>query len=138
MYQDQRCLALFIKEILCHKSQFLHTTPRLGMTRTITSYFHADPSDQSNKRRVESQSTLDSRLVRPRSPHPLAQGDRTSSSIPIRKCRMAHQSIHSLRVRGISSKHLQSREYLVQSNHLPVSDELLEFYLEFLSFGLKC
>jgi hypothetical protein len=96
-YQDQRCLALFIREIFCHRSQFLHATPRLGMTRTITSYFHADPSDRSNKRRVESQSTLDSRLVRPRvSPQPLPQGDRSSSSRPIRKCHI-HISPHILR-----------------------------------------
>jgi hypothetical protein len=76
----------------------------------ITSYFHVDPSDRSNKRRVESQSTLDSRPVRPRvSLQPLPQGDRSSSSRPIRKCRTTHQSTHSQRVRGTSSRQLHSR-----------------------------
>jgi hypothetical protein len=65
-YQDQRCLALFIKEIFSHRSQVLHAIPCLGMTRTITSYFHGDPSDQSNMRQAKSQSAPDSRLVRPR------------------------------------------------------------------------
>jgi hypothetical protein len=36
------------------------------MTRMITSNFHVDPSNRNNKRRVESQCTLDSRLKRPR------------------------------------------------------------------------
>ena len=71
-YQDQRCLALFIREIFCHRSQFLHATPRSWMTRTIKSYFHANPSDRSNKRRAESQDAIDSGLVKPRaSPRPL-------------------------------------------------------------------
>jgi hypothetical protein len=107
LYQDQRCLALFIREILCHRSQFLHATPCLGMTRTITSYFHVDPSDRRNKQRAKSQSTLDNRLVRPYvSPQLLPQGDRASSSRSILKCRTAHQCIHSQRIRGISSRHL--------------------------------
>jgi hypothetical protein len=38
--------------------------PCLGMTRMITSYFHVDPSNWSNKRQVESQSAPNSRLVR--------------------------------------------------------------------------
>jgi hypothetical protein len=91
LYQDQRCLALFIREIFSHRSQFLHTMPHLGMTRTITSYFHVDPSDQSNKRRAESQSAPDSRLVRPRvSPQPPPLGDRSLSSRPVRRCQTVH------------------------------------------------
>ena len=106
-YQDQRCLALFIRELFCHRSHLLHAMHRLGMTRTITSCFHADPSGWSNKQRVESQSTLDSRLVRPRvSPHPLPQGDRSSSSRSVQRCRTARQSIYPQRVRGISSKQI--------------------------------
>jgi hypothetical protein len=80
------------------------------MTRTITSYFHVDPSDRSNKRRAESQSAPDSRLVRPRvSPQPPPRGDRSLSSRPVRRCRTVHQSIHPQRVRGISSRRIQSR-----------------------------
>jgi hypothetical protein len=109
-YQDQRCLALFIREIFSHRSQFLHAMPRLGMTRTITSYFHVDPSDRSNKRRAESQSAPDNRLVRPRvSPQPPPLGDRPISSRPVRRCRTVHQSIHPQRVRGINSRQIQSR-----------------------------
>jgi hypothetical protein len=109
-YQDQRCLTLFIREIFCHRSQFLHATPSPGMTRTITSYFHPDPLDQSNKWRAKSQSTLNSRLVRPRvSSLPLPQVDRSSSSRWIRQCPKAHQSTHTQRLRGISSGQLQHR-----------------------------
>jgi hypothetical protein len=73
-YQDQRCLALFIREIFSHRSQFLHAMPCLGMTKMITSYFHVDPLDPNNKRWPESQSVPDNRLVRPRvSPQPPPQ-----------------------------------------------------------------
>jgi hypothetical protein len=49
-YQDQRCPSLFIKEIFNHESQRLYHMPCLGITRTITSYFHVDPSDWRKKR----------------------------------------------------------------------------------------
>jgi hypothetical protein len=54
LHKDQRCLALFIREIFDRRSQFLHAMPRIGMTRTITSYFYVDPLDWSNKQRAES------------------------------------------------------------------------------------
>jgi hypothetical protein len=97
-YQDQRCLALFIRQILSHRSQLLHTMPCLVMTRTITSYFPTNPLDQSNKRWTEFQSTLDSRLVRSRaSPQPSRREDRLLSSRLVWRCRTVHQSrLHTL------------------------------------------
>jgi len=109
-YQDQRCIALFIKEIFCHRSQFLNATPPLVLTRKITSYFHADPSNRSNKRRVEYQSALDNRLVRPWvSPQPLPRRDKSLSSRPSSRCWMVHQSIHPQRARGNSSIRIQNK-----------------------------
>jgi hypothetical protein len=74
-YQDHRCLALFIREILNHRSQLLYTPPHPGKTRRITSCFHAFPPDHSNKRQSEFQSTLDHRVVRPWT-HSPSSGDR--------------------------------------------------------------
>jgi hypothetical protein len=95
-YQDERCLALFIKEIFNHRSQFLHAMPRLGMTKTIASYFHVDPSNRSNKWWAESQSAPDNRFMRPCvSPRPPPLGDQPISSRPVQRCRTMHQSIQS-------------------------------------------
>jgi hypothetical protein len=84
--------------------------PHLGLPKTITSYFHGDPSYQSNKRRAEPRSTPDSRFVRPCvSPQPPPLGDRSLSSRRVRRCQTIHQSIHPQRDRGISSRQIQSR-----------------------------
>jgi hypothetical protein len=138
-YQDQRCLALFIREIFSHRSQFLHVMPHLGMTRTITSYFHVDPLDWSNKRQAESQSAPDNRLVRPHvSPQPPPRGVKSLSSRPVRRCRTAHQSIHPQRVRGISSRRIQSRAPLACQTTSQIQMSCQRSIQSFFPFSLGC
>ena len=46
---NQRCLGLFMKEILSEKSQFFLALPHPKITKMITSNFQVTSSDQSNK-----------------------------------------------------------------------------------------
>lgn len=78
------------------------------MTRKITSYFHVDPPERSNKQRAEyfRQQSCETLYL----PQPLPLGDRLISSRPARRCLTTHQSTPPQSVRGTNSRCTWCRE----------------------------